>query len=257
MGFIEMDPEFVGEILTPDDKADTDEGSGPERIQMDVSPGSIEQLPPGHKFTSWDPQHPNAAFDPFVCALLRAIAAGADVSYASLTGDLSKTSYASGRMGMLGERDNWQSAQVHIAEHVLTPIYEEFCKYGLLTGAIRLPARDLARYQAAANWRPRGWPWTDPLKDAQADILSIMHGLSSRTRVLADQGIDVEDVYDELDHENQLEEFHNLSLAKDAKATLIKEPNDGSQATDQGNGDSAAPAQRIAGARSPRLAALR
>ena len=44
----------------------------------------------------------------------------------------------------------------------------------------------------------------DPLKDIQASIQAINAGLKTNSEVIAEQGGDIEDVYDQLAYEQQL-----------------------------------------------------
>lgn len=48
------------------------------------------------------------------------------------------------------------------------------------------------------EWVPKGTSWIDPLKEVQADIAAIGAGLSTRTRVLREQGLDASDIFAEL-----------------------------------------------------------
>jgi lambda family phage portal protein len=98
MGFVSVDPELTDPLKADDGNAS---------VNWDAEPGRIEQLPLGMQFTPWDPGQPGAEYDPFTKNVLRAIAAGLGVSYASLTGDLSEANYSSARVGMLSERDGY------------------------------------------------------------------------------------------------------------------------------------------------------
>lgn len=69
----------------------------------DVAPGTFEQLPPGATVETFDPQHPNASFASFMKAMLQGVSCAADVSYHSLTGDLTSVNYSSARIGLLDE----------------------------------------------------------------------------------------------------------------------------------------------------------
>jgi capsid protein len=54
------------------------------------------------------------------------------------------------------------------------------------------------------DWNVRGWEWVDPLKDINASVVAIENGLSTRTLELAKQGLDFEEVLDQLAFEKDL-----------------------------------------------------
>ena len=82
----------------------------------------------------------------------------------------------------------------------------------VLSGQVELPDSNYTRY-AAARFVPRGWPWVDPLKDMQATLLAINNGLASRTEALAEQGMDIDEVYETLQQEKKLAESYGLDFS--------------------------------------------
>lgn len=204
MGFITPDPES---ILDPNSVA----GSSTS-IELEADPGRITTLPPGWQFNAWDPQHPTTAYEAFTKAVLRSIAAGLDVSYASLSGDLRDVNYSSIRAGLLQERDIYRALQGWVSRHLHRRVYREWLKWAVTVGALEgLTVRDLARAQRV-SWMGRGWAWVDPLKDVQASVLAIRSGLSTLTRELAAQGLDLEDVLRERQREQRLQEAYGVTL---------------------------------------------
>lgn len=76
MGIIETDPETeVAQTM--------DDGSS----EVALEPGTMQRLSPGEKFSSFAPNRPNSAMDPFMRMMLREVAAGIGVSYESLSRD--------------------------------------------------------------------------------------------------------------------------------------------------------------------------
>jgi capsid protein len=90
MGFI-TSPD--GDGYTEDDLEDT------HAPVMSAELGSFEQLPTGMDIKLFDPTHPTSAFSDFHKAVLRGIASGLGVSYASLASDLENVNYSSIRQG--------------------------------------------------------------------------------------------------------------------------------------------------------------
>lgn len=202
MGFFEE----TGEGIAPDPN------KGPTSFSMEADPGTFERLPSGLKFTAWDPQHPTTAYDPFTKAITREIAAGLDVSYASLSGDVSEVNYSSIRAGLLVERDVWRTEQKFLITHLHTRVYNEWFKYATASGALKLPLRNVDRWNDHV-FLPRGWAWVDPMKDIEASMLAVSAGIDSRQRIAAEQGRDFEEVLADLDRENQLAKAYNVTLS--------------------------------------------
>ena len=62
------------------------------------------------------------------------------------------------------------------------------------------------------RWQAKSWDWVDPLKDIKASVEAINAGLKTRSEVIAQQGGDIEDVFDLLAYEEQLAADAGLNL---------------------------------------------
>lgn len=162
----------------------------------EAEPGTFERLPYGTEFKSWDPEHPVAAYEAFVLAILRGIASGLGVSYVSLTNDLRSVSYSSIRQGALDERDFWRSLQTWLIEHFVGPVFKAWLQMTLTTGAVNLPMGKFRKFHNPV-WRPRGWQWVDPLKEVRANIEAVKNNLRSLQGVVGEAGVDVEDILED------------------------------------------------------------
>jgi len=208
MGFIVTDPASVGSGSVDPNDEDT------ERL-TEASPGVIDELEPGQKFESWDPQHPNAAYDAFTKVILRGIARGLGISYTALTGDLLGVSYSSIRAGILPERDRWRALQFWFICQCHRWVYRNWVACALLTGSLQVDSRLAADFKDVL-WKPRGWEWVDPLKDLQAAILAIQHGMSSRTQELDEEGGDLEETFGNLQREQELADEYGIDISPPA-----------------------------------------
>jgi len=182
-----------------------------KKIQIEVSPGTTEQLPAGWEFQGWSPDHPVAAYAAFVKGVLRKIATGLGVSYNALADDLEGVNYSSMRSGLLLERELWRILQAWWILNFRQPVYEAWLSQALLTGALVLPSRDWRMWNAP-QWTGRGWSWVDPLKDVKAAVEAIAAGLGCRTDFLAEQGMDFEHVLDNLARETKLAESKGVTI---------------------------------------------
>ena len=76
-----------------------------------------------------------------------------------------------------------------------------------------LPDYDQRRREyLACGWLPPKWDWTDPLKDARAEIEQIEAGLKSRTQALAERGYDAEQVDAEIAADKAREQSLGLTF---------------------------------------------
>lgn len=180
--------------------------------EINAEPGTAMALPPGVEFQNWDTGQPGTSYEPFEKVLERTIASGLRVSYVSLFGNLTDTSYSSGRTGTQQERDNWKLIQRLYIDAFRRPLYKKWGQASLMAGGLRLPSRDFARFQAS-DFKPRTWPWIDPIKDLESARIAIGLGLGSRTDYADERGIDIEEVFEKLDKEQALASLYNINIS--------------------------------------------
>lgn len=202
-------------------------------VEVTVEPGTFDQLPDGVDFKPWDPQHPNQNFPEFVKQMVRGMAVGLDISYASLAGDMREVNFSSIRQGVLEEREMYRTLQTFAIEHLHQPVYEAFVPAAVTRRQLMLPPAGLDEYVDPENvrWVPRGFAWVDPLKDVQTAKESRGAGMSSLSDVCSQQGKDWRDVIDQIAIENKYAKEKgvdlNFSVQKlaDATPTAAPEPN--------------------------------
>jgi lambda family phage portal protein len=184
MGFIES-PE--GELLG-------DEVVDGERVS-NFEPGVFKYLAPGEKVTVPSLDAPDGQFEPFLRAMLRAMAAGLGCSYESVSRDFSQTNYSSSRLSLLEDRDHWRALQQYLIENFHQPVFEAWLEMAVLGGALGLPfyETDPERYRQI-RWMPRGWAWVDPAKEVQAYKDAVRCGFKTLGEVVAEQGGDLEEL---------------------------------------------------------------
>jgi lambda family phage portal protein len=182
MGFIENDGDPIGDPNNPK-----------QNPRWDASPGTIEQLSAGQKFKEWNPLHPNGNFDTFEKAIVRRVATSLRLSYMSMSGDLSQTSYASGRLGFLAERMVYQMLQARRIRGIVRPVHAAWLTQALLRGLVDYPSFDPV-LMGAANWHPRSFPGIDVEKETNAADHQVSMGVDTLTRLAAEMGRDIEDI---------------------------------------------------------------
>ena len=189
------------------------DGDTEGEIIDEAEPGTFGRLPEGVDFKPWDPSHPNTAFKDFGKAILRGVSSGVNVSYNSLSSDLEGVNYSSIRQGVLDERDQWRVLQTWNIGSLHDQVFSSWLRQGMDFGAINLPPRKFKKFNVP-KWQPRGWGWVDPLKDTRSNINSVAAGLKTRGQVVAEQGLDLEDIFKELKREEDLAKEYGLTLSE-------------------------------------------
>lgn len=220
--------------------ADIDSTGAPGgSMQMSAEPGEFYELPAGYDFASFNPDYPHESFPDFTKSILRSIAAGLDVDYATLANDLEAVNYSSMRAGALETRDAWMTLQGLMISRLVRPVFREWLQIALFRGDIRLdrgtplPSDRFAKFFRAARFQGRRWGWVDPLKDAQAAALLIKTRLASRSEIAASQGRDFDEVIAELaEEENAIKEAGLVADPEDAPDAPTKPADDEEQATE-------------------------
>lgn len=223
----------MGFFRDPTDASGSYEGDGVDESGNRVSeatPGAFEDI--GTKeFVPYDPKYPNEQFDPFTKAMIRLIASGLGVSYQTLSGDLSETSYASGRQGLLEERETYKTVQSLVSEMFLDRVYAEWLMMSMMVGRLNLPMAKFAKFNAP-KWTGRRWSWVDPLKDVQSAKEQVDAGFKSATQVVNEMGGDLEDVYQEMADEKALAKKYGLELNFGGKTAGALAPGNAPDETD-------------------------
>jgi lambda family phage portal protein len=196
-------------------------------IINEVEPGALEIIPEGYNFQSFNPTS-DTHFDEFTTTTLRAIASALKISYATLTGDMTKANYSSARVSMLDERDFYKELQNLIIETVLHPVYSDWLEMCFLTNKINLPITKIDKFKAV-DFIPRSFAWIDPQKDMKAAETSLKNGLSTHSQLLAERGQDFEETMTKIAQERQ--KMQELGI--DFDYLVKKDPNHQQQPENQ------------------------
>lgn len=171
---------------------------------VSLEPGTLRRLPAGLDIKFSSPQHAQetAAFLRFN---LQMLAAGLGLPEHLLSGDLTNANYSSLRAGLLPFRQRVEQVQYHtLAPQLLSPIWRRFHGVSVLSGELdAVPP---------VQWLPPAWLQVDPLKAAQADAADLAAGLTSRRKLVAARGWNVDDLDAEIVADRQREEALGLSF---------------------------------------------
>ncbi len=193
----------------------------PERYQGEGGIGAgVEETPPGlavdylnenEEWVAYDPTYPTGDFKDYVQQMLRGVASGLEMSYPTLANDLAGVNYSSLRHDALTERDTYMRLQNWMADHLLTPLYNDWLSIQLMRG-IPIPRNgggsrpanvaSIEKYRDI-RWIGRRWQWVDPQKEIQAAAEAVQLGVTTRAQIIRDNGRDPDEVFEEWEDEQR------------------------------------------------------
>ena len=203
----DLDPDSTAALFSSGEDGNPDSywNQAMQEYRASLKGGAVIPLPAGAKLSSFDPNRPNIAFEAFVHAVLRHMAAGLNVPYELLAKDFSKTNYSSARSAMLEAWRYFNGRRRWLADYWLGPIYELWLEEAVNAGVVDAPDFYQNRHAyTRARWIFSGRGWVDPVKEAQAAQIRIETGLSTLEAECAEQGLDWEDVLHQQARERQL-----------------------------------------------------
>jgi lambda family phage portal protein len=146
-----------------------------------IETGTLQELFPGEDIVFPSLPQDND-IETFLSVCLHQFAASIGATYEQITGDLRGVNLSSIRYGVqCAERKMYHFQRFVLICQLLQPIVKRWLKEAVLAGELVLPfyARRPELYENVA-WRTPGSKFMDPLVDAQAAVLRIRAGLSSR-----------------------------------------------------------------------------
>lgn len=171
---------FVRDISA--DFGERDDATDVAELGDKLEPAIIEHLPPGKTVEFTNPPS-TAGYGEFTTVHLRSIAAGLQITYEALTGDMSQVNFSSARMGWIemGRSINAWREHVMIA-HFLNPVAEDFLLTARIVG---MQTDNIAFVQV-----PPKREMYDPTKEVPAIVKGLRAGLTTLSDELMANGKD-------------------------------------------------------------------
>jgi lambda family phage portal protein len=194
---------------TPDDIANVAETTPTGFPIEQFEPGMIERLKTGETISFATPPT-TEGFDAYSKVTLREIAAGLNVTYEALTGDLTGVNYSSGRMGWLEYQrsiDTWRWNM--LIPQMLDPLEN------WIQRAVILATSSTEPFKLA--WTPPRREMIDPDTELKSANTAIRSGLSSRSQELRRLGLEPADVDEEIASDNKRADGLGLVLDSDPR----------------------------------------
>lgn len=199
---------------------------------------SIIPLPAGAKLSSFTPGRPNAAFEAFMHAVLRHIAAGLNMPYELLLKDFSQSNYSSARAALLEAWRYFHGRRRWLVDYWLRPIYDLWLEEAVNAGRIVAPGFYQNRYAyTRCRFIFAGRGWVDPTKEAQAAQLRMQIGVSTLENECAEQGQDWEAVIEQRAYEQRRMQELGLVVSPPAQS-IITSGDSADRGQGQGDGKS-------------------
>jgi capsid protein len=198
---------FFGVTYDSDSQADKDPTQ--DGLAFDtIEPGAVEHLPPGRSFEAFSPPS-SGDFVSTHREYAHAVAAAYEITYESMTGDLSNVNYSSFRGGWLefSRRIAYLRGKVSIPG-MLAPVCRWHDELARMTGLLKGPM----------EWThtPPRREMIDPTREIPALIAAVRAGIMSLSEVQRAFGYVPEEVIAELSADMERAKAAGLTLSVDA-----------------------------------------
>jgi lambda family phage portal protein len=225
---------FFGVVTNPDETGTGEPGS--DGIAFDtIEPGAVEYLAPGRSFQAFSPPS-SGDFVSTHKEYARAVAAAYEITYESMTGDLSNVNYSSFRGGWLefSRRIAYLRGKVTIPG-MLSPVCRWHDELAQMAGLLRGPVQ--------WSHTPPRREMIDPTREIPALISAVRAGIMSLSEVQRAFGYVPEEVIKELANDMGRAKLAGLTLStdpglvSDTGVTQARPPGSTYVMPDDGSGD--------------------
>ncbi|MCY1288690.1 phage portal protein, lambda family [compost metagenome] len=169
-----------------------------------LEPGTMQELMDGEEVTFSDPPDAGNTYVDFMRQQLQAVAAGVDLPYELLTGDMGDISDRVLRVLLNEFRRRIEQLQFSVYVYQLCrPVRAAWLDAAWLSGVLDLPDFPARRREyLRTRWVPQGWAYLHPVQDVQGKLLEIKGGLASRSEHVLRTGYDAQQIDEENAEDN-------------------------------------------------------
>lgn len=207
-----------------------------EFTSLELEHGMMTALPAGYKAKQMEAEQPTTTFAEFDNKLIAESARPLNMPRNIAMCDSSEYNYASGRLDHQTYDRSIDVDHETIEIEVLDRLLEKWLEEALtIPGYLPARARSLLRDGIPHNWLWRKRPHVDPIKEANAQKVRLESGVTTISREIADDAMDLEDHFEEL--KKEIEMYRDLGLVHPAERANPKnkggqEPNDANDVPD-------------------------
>jgi lambda family phage portal protein len=162
----------------------------------------IPHLLPNESIDVIRPTHPNSNFSDFESAFVRHLAAGLGVEAHELGKNYREVNYSSARAALLAVWRTYLTRRHRLVNQIAMPFFGAWLEEAIWLGTVPLPP-GITDFQAAKPFLVRGtfvaWgkPMIDPMKERQAQQLSVQMGAETLEEIAANDGKNWRDLVDQ------------------------------------------------------------
>jgi len=175
----------------------------------------VHYLNRGEELKQLDPKVAGDNHKDFLMMVIRLIASGRKVSYELAFRDYSQVNFASSRASLIQDNKRFDFEQYQHILNFKNPDFERWLDVMVYSGNIKSikPSYYTTHKNEflKKNWIPPAREWVDPLKDITAIKEKLNLNMTTLTREIAKQGLDIEDVIAEKQKEKKM--FEDAGLA--------------------------------------------
>ena len=177
-----------------------------EQAQFHKTLNSKEALvvPEGFELKTSEIGNVSPSNSTFVTDMLKRVSSGLLIPYRAISGDLSESSFSSLKFNSLMEQSHYKSMQ-DVYKELFVSIVTDFLNHNSLSS----PLIDTQEYIDSISVQAYQMPALEPLKDAQVNGKNLDLSLTSKTKILARDGLTYEDILKDLEKERELDRIYN------------------------------------------------
>ena len=184
-----------------------------------MGPGTVTTLAENEKVVFGNPNIPTAGFDVFLKAICRQVGSALGIPYEVLLKEFN-SSYSASRAALLEAWEGFRMRRQWFVDDFCQPIYELWLAEAVARGRIQAPGffdDPLVREAwCGARWIGPIQGQIDPLKESNAAVIQLSHGIKTHQQVAREMGGgDWDENVAQLKRENE--------LLRDAGATPVQQ----------------------------------
>jgi capsid protein len=170
----------------------------PENLQVDFGRGPFQlDLDPADKAEFLESKTPSIEFQQWTQTVTALALKSLDIPFSFWSENFTNFS---------GQRQAWiqYDFSARAKRHTNRQLLDKITRWRLALAQIDGDLPTFPLEDRPWRWAAQGVPWIDPLKEIQADVQALAAGLTSRQRILLDQGEFLDEIVDELAAEAEL-----------------------------------------------------
>lgn len=152
---------------------------------IEINKGTMTTVPAGWKMGQFEAEQPTATHDQFQQTILREIFHCLNMPYSVGSGDYSKDSYSSGRLGLQTYLRIVRQSRHYLKLSVLDRIFKAWLREVTLLGLV--PISEMEMQGMSHAWYFDPFASIDPVKDANADQLDLANGVTTQMELCAER----------------------------------------------------------------------